>query len=506
MRRIATVALACALVLGAPLALADTTPLLAAARAGDHAAAMASLAQGVDVDARDETGTTALMFAVHRGDRELTRALLKKGASVGVRNELGATAMSEAAIVGDVDILKALLDAGAPVDAANEHGQTPLMVIARTANVEAARLLLKKRADVNAREDVRGQTALMWAAAQSQPEMVRLLVKHGADVEARTIINTNQRQVSGEPRAQYRPSGGFTALMFAARQGCLDCVKALVEAGAEVDRADPDGVTPLIYATNNFAFDTASYLLSKGANPNVWDWWGRTALYCAIDLNTTPRGGRADMPTLDRTSALQLAEQLLKAGANPNLPLRLLMPYRAVGPDRGADLMLTIGATPLLRAAKAADVAAVKLLLAHGADITLAQSSGITPILAAAGVGSTAIDTRGAIKTEADIVQTLELLLAAGADINAADHLGRTPLLGAAFWGHDGVVRMLADNGARLDARDAQGRNALDYALGRAGGQGRGGQGVVVNEKTGKLLEELMAARRTGAVAAGASQ
>jgi hypothetical protein len=103
-------------------------------------------------------------------------------------------------------------------------------------------------------------------------------------------------------------------------------------------------------------------------------------------------------------------------------------------------------------------------------------------------------------------MESIRLLLAAGADINAADRLGRTPLLGAAFWGYDDVVRMLADNGARLDARDAQGRGALDYALGRAGGQGRGGQGVVVNEKTGRLLEELMASRRTGAVVPGTSQ
>jgi uncharacterized protein len=499
MRRLRLLA-AVALLAAAPAAFAATTALISAARSGDTAAALQSLKQGIDVDAKDDTGTTALMFAAHRADRELVQALVRKGASVKVRNEFGASPLSEAAILGDVAILKTLLDAGADANETNEHGQTPLMVIARTANLEAAKLLLKRHADVNAREDVRGQTALMWAAAESQAPMVRLLIAHGAKVDLATPVNTNQRQVSGEPRAQYRPSGGFTALMFAARQGCLDCAKALVEAGAEVDLADPDGVTPLIYATNNYAFDTASYLLAKGANPNLWDWWGRSALYCAVDLNSTPRGGRADMPSLDRTSPLQLMQQLLEAGANPNLQLRLLMPYRAVGADRGADLMLTIGTTPLLRAAKAADVAAVKLLLQHGAKVDIAQISGITPILAAAGVGSTAIDTRGSIKSEADIVETLKLLLAAGADINGADHLGRTPLLGAAFWGYDDVIRSLVDAGARLDAKDAQGRGAVDYAMGRAGGQGRGGQGVVVNEKTGKLLESLLAQRRTSAV------
>ncbi len=473
------------------------TPLLDAARGGQHDEALVALKAGSDVDARDETGTTALQYAVHRSDLALVRELLRNGARVDVRNDFGATPMSEAAITGNVDILRALLAAGADPNSPNEHGQTALMVIARTANVEAAKVLLSKRAEVNAREDTRGQTALMWAAAQSQPAMVRLLIKHRAEIDARTVVNVNQRQVSGEPRAQHRPSGGFTALMFASRQGCLDCARALVEAGAAVDLADPDGVTPLIYATNNFAFDTASYLLSKGANPNLWDWWGRTALYCAVDLNTTPRGGRADMPSLDRTTALELMQQLLKAGANPNLPLRLLMPYRAVGPDRGADLLLTIGTTPLLRAAKAADVAAVRLLLANGARVDLAQSAGVTPVLAAAGVGSTGIDTRGSIKTEAQIIETLDLLVKAGGDLNAADKQGRTPLMGAAFWGYDEVIRMLADRGAKLDAKDAQGRSPVDYAMGRAGGQGRGGQGVVVNEKSGKLLESLIAARRS---------
>jgi ankyrin repeat protein len=447
-----------------------------------------------DARATDSTGTTALHYAVHDGDVRLAERLIRAGADVRARNDFGATPMSEAAVTGKVEVLKLLLKAGADADSPNEQGQTALMVVARTANVEAAELLLKHGAKVNAREAVRGQTALMWAAAQSQPAMVRLLVRHRADLETQTTLNVNQRQVSGEPRAQHRPSGGFTALMFAARQGCLECARALVEAGAQVDHADPDGVTPLIYATNNFAFDTASFLLSKGANPNLWDWWGRTALYCAVDLSTTPRGGRADMPSLDRTTAIALIEQLLAAGANPDLQLRLLMPYRAVGPDRGADLFLTIGTTPLLRAAKAADVAAVRLLLAHGAKVDLAQAAGITPLMAATGVGASNIDTRGTLKTEPQIIETVNLLVAAGADVNAADSQGRTPLLGAAFWGYDEVIRALVAHRARVDVKDARGRSAVDYAMGRAGGQGRGGQGSTVYEKTGKLLESLLAA------------
>jgi ankyrin repeat protein len=323
--------------------------------------------------------------------------------------------------------------------------------------------------------------------------MVRELLAHGADVNARTRVNESLRQVSGEPRAQYRSSGGFTPLLFAARQGCLACVRQLVERGAGVDVADPEGVTPLIVAVSNFHFDTATWLLEQGADPDLWDWWGRSALYLAVDLNTLPRGGRADMPTLDQVSSLGMIERLLADGANPNLQLKLLPPYRAVGADRGADTMLSIGTTPLIRAAKAGDVAAIRLLLARNADANLPQAGGITPVMAAAGLGSTNIDTRGSLKTEAELLESLQVLIAAGGRIADTDRQGRTALHGAAFWGYDEIVRLLVKHGARLDVKDARGLTPLDHALGKAGGQGRGGQGVVVQESTAALLRELLA-------------
>ena len=479
------------LLLGAGVAQAEPA-IVAAAAANDAATVRTLIAQGADVNATGEDGTTALHWAAHHDDAALVDALVKAKARVEVRNDLGATPLSEAAVIGDVAVLRRLLGAGANVNAASAQGQTALMAIARTSNLEAARLLIGRGANVNAAEKTRGQTALMWAAAQSQGAMVRELIAHGANVNATTFINESQRQVSGEPRAQYRPAGGYTALMFAARQGCLECARALIEHGAKLDYLDPEGVTPLILAVNNFNFDTAAYLLSQGANPNLWDWWGRTALYCAVDLNTIPRGGRADLPSLDKTTSLAMIELLLKAGANPNLQLKLLPPYRAVGADRGADTMLSIGTTPLIRAAKAGDTAAIRLLLAHGANPNLPQAAGIAPIMAAAGLGSTGIDTRGSLKTQAEAIESVQLLLGAGGDINQQDKQGRTALHGAAFWGWNDVVQALAEHHARLDAQDAKGLTALDYALGKAGGQGRGGQGATVNTATAQLLENLM--------------
>ena len=216
-----------------------------------------------------------------------------------------------------------------------------------------------------------------------------------------------------------------------------------------------------------------------------------------MDLNTIPRGGRPDQPSLDTTTSLQIIEQLLAAGANPNPQLKLAPPFRNIGNDRGLDGLLTIGATPLLRAAKALDAPAIKLLLEKGANLSLSNTRGITPVMAAAGLGSVDADTRGIYTTE-DVqqrsIESLKLLLAAGADINAKDGLrGLTPLHEAARWGWNDVVRFLVEQGANLQAKDNRGMTPVDSALGKAGGNSRGGQRIDVHEDTAALLRELLA-------------
>jgi ankyrin repeat protein len=274
-------------------------------------------------------------------------------------------------------------------------------------------------------------------------------------------------------------------------------VKTLVEAGADIDLGDPDNVSPLLIATLNGRWDVAKYLITKGANVNKWDWWGQSPLYAAVDLNTIPHGGRPDRPSLDETTSFQIIDLLLQKGANPNLQLKLLPPYRSLGADRGVDSMLTIGATPLLRAAKAMDAPAIDLLLKHGANPNLPTIRGMIPIVAAAGVGSVDADTRGWFTTE-DVQQrsiaSLELLLKAGGDVNAFDpQRGSTLLHGAAFWGWNDVVKYLVSKGAKLDAKDARGFTPIDSALGKAGGNSRGGQRIDVHQDTADLLKKLMA-------------
>jgi ankyrin len=497
MRKTVLVAL---LVLGGlenpPLRAAASPPLVDAVKSGNRDAAMKLITQRVDVNAPEPDGTTALHWAIQRNDLDIVARLIRAGARVNVKNDYGATPMSEAAVVANPALLGLLLEAGADVESPNADGQTALMVVARTSRVDAARLLIQRGANVNAVEKWRGQTALMWATAQKQPEMVQELIAQGAQVNARSMVNDWQRQVTAEPRAIYRPAGGLTPLLYAAREGCVDCARTLVEKGAEINLADPEGLGPLLTAIINMQFDTAAYLIGAGANPNQWDLWGRAPLYAAVDVNTIPRGGRPDLPSLDETSSLDIIRMLLEAGANANARVRLPPPLRNVGNDRGLDRLITTGTTPLLRAAKALDAPAIRLLLAKGADLTLTNAQGVTPTMAAAGLGSVDADTRGfylSEDTQQRSIESLTLLLDAGGDINAKDSRGLTALHEAARWGWNDVVTFLVSRGADLNAKDAKGNTPVDSALGKAGGNSRGGARIDVHEDTAALLKKLMA-------------
>jgi uncharacterized protein len=457
--------------------------------------AIAGHAGAAATAAVDPDGTTPLHWAVYNGDAAQVEALLRARADVNARNRFGSTPLYEAALAGNTPILRRLLKAKANPNTANEGGMTPLMIVARTPDVEAAKALLKAGAKVDAQEPGRGQTALILAAAQGQPEMVRVLMKAKADPEIRSKSNLGQRQVSAEPRAQQRPVGNMNALMFAARQGCTLCVKYLLAGGANPSAADPENTTALHYALLSMNFDAAKLIIESGAEVNRWDWWGRSHLYVLADVSTLPKGGRPDQLSLDATQPIEIAKMLLDRGADPDIQLKLLPPYRALGPDRGLDTMLTFGATALIRAAKAGDVPLVQALLEHGANPNLATNRGYTPIHAAAGLGSNDIDSRGIDKTQAQAIETLKLLLAHKADINSKDSfVGRTALHGAAIWGWNDVIQFLADHGADLYAKDNGGMSPLDSALGKAGGFGRQ-NATTVRPETADLIRKLMAAR-----------
>lgn len=479
---------------------APSQTLLEAAREGAPGVALKLVEQGADVRAAQSDGTTALHWAAHSGDIELARRLVKAGADVNARNDYGSSPLQEAALRGDAAFLSLLLKAGAHVESPNDEGETALMTVARTGNVDAAKVLIKARADVNAVESWRGQTALMWAAAQRNPEMVRLLLKSGAKPDAVSALREWERKVTAEPRRQWRPPGGWTALLLAAREGCAACAAELVKGKADLDFTDPENISPLLMAVLNARFDTAKVLIEAGADVNRWDVWGRAPLYSAIDFNTTPRGGRPDRPSNDVATPLEIARLLIDRGANLNMQLKLFPPYRLLGPDRGGDSVLTTGSTPLARAAKACDVPATKMLLDAGAMVDLPNSLGATPLLVAAGMNWAITDTRGRFRNESQCVETAKLLLASGANINAASPTGLTSLHAAARLDLAQLVRFLGERGANLAAKDRAGSTALDIAEGRTGTAARpGASGPEKHPEVAAVLHELMAKQGTPA-------
>jgi ankyrin repeat protein len=454
----------------------------------------ALLEQGFDVNAPQADGTTALHWAVRQDDVPLADRLIKAGANVRAANRYGVTALYLASVNGRAPMIERLLEAGADANASSPEGETALMTAARTGSVEAARVLLAHGASVDAREGWRGQTALMWAAAQNHAAMVRELLSNGADVNARSAVQTWERQNTEEPREKWLPPGGLTPLLFAARQGSLESARVLVESGAEVNAADPSGISPLLSAIINGHYDLAGLLLEKGADPNLGDVDGRTPLFAAVDMNTMPVSN-VPMPKVIHNSitSFDLIGALLARGAHVNAQLTSQQAYRAKL-DRGTDTVLTTGSTPLLRAAKAGDVATVGVLLAKGADARLPTRAGINPLMIAAGLGTKEEDLTGRSKTEADAIRTMTLLVDAGLDVNAVDTAGRTALHGAALQGYDQVVRWLVDRGARLDIRDKRELTPLDLAQGLGGGVGFDGKASNPHESTAALLRELMAA------------
>jgi uncharacterized protein len=455
-----------ATLLGTGAAYADDS-LVDVAQSKSHDLAVAMIAKGADVHARSADGTTALHWAAYNDDADLVQRLIKAGAEVSAKNSYGATPLWTASTVADPVIIKALLKAGANANEENAEGETPLMVVARTGNIESAKLLLSHGAKVNAKEQWGGQSPLMWAAAQKQPEMVKLLISHGANVNDRSDVRDWQRRVTAEGRPKNMNHGGFTPLLYAAREGCIECAKYLIKAKADINLSDPEGATPLVLSLMNMRFDFAAYLISAGADVNKWDFYGDTPLYVAIDMNTLPRGGRPDLPSTDNTTGYQVAVMLLEHGANPNAQLKLRPRYRNGVFDRGGDQVLSTGATPLLLAAKIGDADSIKLLLKYHALVDLPNAQGVTPLMTAAGMGHSFNPTRGRFKTDEEGAEDVKLLQEAGAKVNGADEQGLTALHSAAEHGWNDTVKVLVADGADLQPKDSKGLTPMDHAAGR---------------------------------------
>ena len=455
------------------------TPLVSAARDGDTRAVRELIARRANVNEPARDGSTPLLWAVYHSDLEMARALIAAGANVNAANRYGVTPLLQASRTGDAPVIDVLLKAGADVKLAHPDGETPVMSAARAGRIEAVRLLIEAGGDVNAADTFQEQTALMWAAAEGHAPVVQALLAAGAEPNRKARVTAIDERKHAD-----HPSGGFTALMFAARNGHEAAVRALVAAGADPKATNADGITATIVAIVNDRFDLAKTLLELGADANDG------SLYFAVDMHdaTTDMrardGSRLRADHRNTLSAVDLARLLLDRGADPNKPF--------VGQVHSTTLCCgeEINASPFYRAAIAADVELLKLMIERGAQVEWSPAEikkekgaggrgnanvGKTPIMMAMVGGRGAAFAAGpgferlgpppfreaANRNPADAVQAL---LAAGANPNAKAPDGSTPLHQAVQARQVAILRALAAAGAKLDAVNKDNLTPLQLA------------------------------------------
>ena len=461
----ASVASAVLVLLPAPATAAPDLRLIEAARRADPQSIRALLKEGVDVNAPQGDGATALHWAVHLEDLATVDLLIRAGANVNAANDLGATPLYLACAHASAAMVERLLAAGANPNApvTRTTSETPLMTAARVGAVEAVKALLARGANANAAERMHGQTALMWAAAHRHAKVVDALIKGGANVHARSRVDRMILLLAGMPENAQGISwdgGGFTPLLFAAREGDIESAKLLLDAGADVNEMTPDKTSALVIAAHSDHRPLVEYLLDRGADPSA-DSSGYTAMHAAVL--------RGDLP---------LVKTLLTRGVNPNARLKQGTPVNRASKDYALSTDW-IGATPFWLAARFADVEIMRTLVAGGADPNVALPDGTTPLMVAAGLdfpGARA-DRRGirrepgefiaAVESGADEQQALaavKMLLDLGADVSLANSAGNTVVHAAVGRKDTSVVQLLADHGARLDVKNKRGQTPLAIA------------------------------------------
>ena len=506
------------------------TALHWAAEHGDAGLARTLISAGANLEAVTRLGSyTPLHIAGEGGHGPVVAALLEAGANAGARTTTGgATPLHLAAAAGQPDAIGALLDHGAEIDARETAwGQTPLMFAASRDRIEAVRTLLARGADPSITSrviDMRARqqedraarirrdqvlTAMARAAGQA-PEAYRPTTR-----EVQAAVRA-AREIAAEPPAEAvddsvdyeerQPSplsyadlvghqGGLTPLLHAVREGHPATTLTLLDGGADINQVSAgDHTSPILMAMINGHFDLGLTLLERGADPSLANDAGNTPLYATLNTHWAPKARYPQQLAYQQQQAtyLDVMEALLEAGVDPNVRLeKHLWHMEYTFAQLDVD---TQGATPFWRAAYATDVAAMKLLVAHGADPNLAtvkvperrfrrggpepDQSGLPPvpvggpavypIHAASGVGYGEGFAGNSHRHVPDgwLPAVKYLVEELGADVNARDLNGYTPLHHAAARGDNELILYLVEKGADVTAVSRRGQTTADMANG----------------------------------------
>ena len=475
------------------------------------------IAAGANVKAANRDGATPLSLSSINGNASIIESLLKAGASPNEKGPKGEFPLMLAARNGNTDALRVLLDSKADINAKEAlRGTTALMWAAEQGHAAAVTYLIQRGAAIAAASnaDSKGNTAYL---APTQSDRSRSAFARGG-LEAVPGATAGQGRGGSQPaaggapaggngragrgaargaapgaaadagldfdavaaadqaaadfafgRTQNTDGGGLTALVFATRQGSLDCVKALVEAGADVNQATRYGWTPLLVATQNRHYQIGKYLLEHGARPNIANKGGWNPLYLATD-NRNIEGGDYPVRPADMDH-LEYIKLLIDKGADVNARVCGARSTSAncVGDSTETRTIFTMqwvredGATAFWRAAQSGDVTLMKLLLAHGADPKISSAHKVTPLAVASGIGW--VEGITYEWSPEENLEAVKLCLDLGIDPNAVDDEGRTALHGAAHKGRNDVIKLLVDHGANLEAHDLGSRDTVNGAM-----------------------------------------
>lgn len=391
-----------------------TEQLIQAAEAGDTATVQRLLMEGADINGRDALGRTPVMAATHGNQIDTVRLLIEAGADINIRDNRMDNPFLYSGAEGLPDILRLSIDAGADTKLTNRFGGTALIPAAERGHVEIVyELLTRTDVDVNHVNDL-GWTALLEAiilsnGGQRHQQVVQLLVDHGADI--------NIADKDGVTPLQHAQARGFTEIerilntalardmqmITAAGQGDIETVRQLLAQGANVHARDQTGRTALIAAAYRNDLAIADVLIQAGADVNVQDNTKQSAYLIATS-----------------DGYLELLKRTLQAGANVH----------------STD---SYNGTGLIRAADRGHVEIIQELLKTDIQIDHINNLGWTALLEAIILGD-----GGPRHTE-----VVRLLVEAGANVNLADANGITPLAHARQRGHQQMVEILQNAGAR---------------------------------------------------------
>ena len=446
------------------------TPLLMACQNGSAAMIETLLKAGSDANAVKTNGTTPLMMAAASGNADAVKTLLAHGANVNAKESAhGQTALMFAAALNRAAVIKVLMANGADPSIATDVRKLERVRFDQDGNVveEKAGEKVPEKPEAAAEQDDAAQAKAREAAEAAQRSDLDVLAHALAfqSVEYRLAKpRARAGDVANRPPRKVGPDfmGGMTALLYAAREGHMDAVRALVEAGVDVNQVNGDKLSPMVTAIMNGHLDLAKYLLDHDADPNLAGLSGLTALYATIDVQWVPKTW-FPQPSVEqeKVTYLDLMKALLDHGANVNAPIGEKLWFRSFTNDY--TWVDTAGSTPFWRAAQSSDLPAMKLLVEHGADAKLANKAGETPLMAAAGIGWA---WNWSVRAPYPAVDSVKYCVELGNDVNAADNRGYTALHGAAFLGDNAMVNYLASRGAKPDVKSKAGDSAADMANG----------------------------------------